>query len=174
MKEQPSAFGWSSVFRHYTFKCFIHDSAIPIIFATIICLLAYMAKADSLVILAKVLDLSINIVPAIIGLILAAYTILLSFFVSKIMQDIVATDKGKDFLQSLNSGFAFCLLMSAISILAAIVISCIKECNIAVNYANVCNYTAIWIVSYLMLFTVVILFGIIIDIFNSGQTAIVK
>lgn len=174
MKKQLSVFGWSCVFRYYKPKDFIFDSIVPIVFATILCLLGYNQNLDPLVILAKVLDLSISIVPAIIGLILAAYTILLSFFVSNIMQDIVASDKGKAFLQGLNSGFASCLMMSTISILAAIIISCIKELNIVVNFAGVYNYAAIWIVTYLMLFSVVILFGIIIDIFNSGQTVIAK
>lgn len=174
MNKQSSIFGWSCVFRYYTPKEFIIDSIFPIVFATILCLLGYNMKLDSLDILAKVLDLSISIVPAIIGLILASYTILLSFFVSNIMQDIVATEEGKTFLQSLNSGFASCLLMSTISILAAIIVSCIKELNIAVSFASVCNYVAIWMVTYLMCFSVTILFGIIIDIFNSGQTVIVK
>ena len=55
-----------------------------------------------------------------------------------------------------------------------VIISSIVNIEIEIREPNCVNYPIYFLVCYLLIFSIVILFGIIIDIFNSGQTTLLE
>jgi len=53
-----------------------------------------------------------------------------------------------------------------------IIISSVANMEIAIKGPNAVNYPVYFLVCYLLVYSVSILIGIVIDIFNSGQTTL--
>lgn len=170
MKKTSSIFGWKAVLREYGWNSFIKDSILPVIVAFGLCVLVYVENSDMFVQIKHLVKVCISIVPTMVALILTAYTIMLTFFIGGKFASIKKSEKGKQLIQSLNSSFAACLFMSIISIIVMIIISSIANMGIAVEKPDYINYVIYFVVCYLLVFSVSILVGIVIDIFNSGQT----
>lgn len=172
MNNNQPIFGWSAVWASYGWKSFLKDSAIP---TTVSLFLCYLIKANDANIydqLKNLLNLGISIVPAMVALILAAYTIILSFIMGDKVSEIRQTVAGKKLIQNLNSSFASCLFVSTISIIALIIVSCICNMKIEITQPEYVNYPVFFFVCYLLIYSVSILIGVVIDIFNSGQTTL--
>lgn len=172
MSKPTSFFGWKSVFRNYGWKNFFVDSILPVLISILLSIVMYWKDADIFMQLKHLVEVGISIVPAMVALILTAYTIILIFIVGDKLVSIKKTEKGRKLIQDLNSSFAACLLVSIISIIAMIVVSSIANMGITIKYPNIVNYPVCFFVSYLLVYSVSILIGIVIDIFNSGQTTL--
>ena len=172
MDKPNSIFGWSSVLHNYGWKGILSDSLLPIIISIVLCVLMYWKNVDIFMQLKHLVGVGISIVPAMVALILTAYTIMLSFIVGDKFSSIKKTREGKKLIQDLNSSFAACLFISTISIIAMIIVSGIANMGIPVKHSNFVNYFTYFSVCYLLVYSVSILIGIVIDIFNSGQTAL--
>lgn len=94
------------------------------------------------------------------------------FIIGDKFASIKKTKEGRQLIQDLNSSFAACLFVSTISIIAMIIISSIANMGIAIEEPNTVNYPVYFLVCYLLVYSVSILIGIVIDIFNSGQTTL--
>lgn len=97
---------------------------------------------------------------------------MLTFIVGDKFASIKKTEEGKKLIQDLNSSFSACLFVSTISIIAMIIVSSIANLGITIKYPNIINYPVYFFVCYLLVYFVSILIGIVIDIFNSGQTTL--
>lgn len=122
----------------------------------------------------KILDLGISIIPSMVALIVAAYTIMLSFILSDKVTSIKNKEGGADFIQSINSGFAFCLLISILTIIMMVLAKgiCNMQVEVESTLADIINYVVYFLFSFLLVYSVFILIGIVIDIYNSGQTSL--
>lgn len=122
----------------------------------------------------SVLDLGISIIPSMVALIVAAYTIMLSFILSDKVTSIKNKEGGADFIQSINSGFAFCLLISILTIIMMVLAKgiCNMQVEVESTLADIINYVVYFLFSFLLGYSVFILIGIVIDIYNSGQTSL--
>lgn len=172
MAKPNSIFGWKNVLYNYGYKGILLDSILPVVISSLLCIIMYWKNADIFLQLKHLVDVGISIVPAMVALILTAYTIMLTFIIGDKFTSIKKTDAGKKLIQDLNSSFAACLFVSTISIIAMIIISSIANMNIEVKESNIVNYPVYFFVCYLLIYSVSILIGIVIDIFNSGQTSI--
>ena len=172
MKTQSSIFGWKAAFKNYGLNSFWKDSILPLIVAFTLSILMYRTNADVLFQLKVLVDIGISIVPAMVALILTAYTIMLTFITGDKFSSIKHTDGGKRLIEDLNSSFAACLFVSTISIIMLIVVSSIANLGIQIENPNIVNYPIYISVCYLLVFSVSILIGIVVDIFNCGQTTI--
>lgn len=103
---------------------------------------------------------------------IAAYALVLSFITSNCVQQVKNTSNGKKLINSLNSGFAICLLFSILSIFMTIVILCIKTLGLESVHADYFNIIGIFLVSYLLFLSISVILGVIIDLYNSGQTSL--
>lgn len=174
MKNATSIFGWKAILQNYGWRCFWLDSIIPVIISFVLCGLMYVDKVDIFLQLKHLVGVGISIVPAMIALILTAYTILLTFIISDRFTAIKKMKEGKKLIQDLNSSFAACLLVATISIIVMIIISNIANMEIEISKPDLVNYSAYFFVCYLLVYSVSILLGIVIDIFNCGQTSILE
>ena len=170
MNKNVSEFGWKSLFSHYGFSGLMKDSWLPIIIATSICIGTCLSNKDSLEILKTITQLANEVVPAMIGLVLAAYAVLLTFFTSESFKKATETQKGKNFIKGINAGFAACLFFLALSVLVSIVIAVCIKWEYTSEYADYFNLCALFGLSFLLSYAITSIFGIIIDIYNSGQT----
>ena len=147
--------------RNYGWTSFWLDSILPLIVSLGLCTLMYVKDADILLQLRHLVGVGISIVPAMVALILTAYTIMLTFIIGDKFASIKKTEEGRQLIQDLNSSFAACLFVSTISIM-----------GIVIEKPNTVNYPVYFLVCYLLVYSVSILIGIVIDIFNSGQTTL--
>lgn len=174
MFKRTSIFGWKSVLYNYSWKGILLDSIFPIIISIFLCLVIFLTNTDVYVQLIYILSIGISIVPAMVALILTAYTIMLSFIIGDKFVSIRKTKEGKELIEGLNSSFAACLFVSTISIITMIIASSIANMDIAIENPNRINYIVFFFICYLLLYSISILIGIVIDIFNSGQTVLLE
>lgn len=167
-------FGWKAMLKNYGWSSFLKDSIAPLTISFILCLLMYIKDADIFKQLRHLIGVGITIIPTILALIVTAYTIILTFIIGGKFTSIKETEKGKELIEDLNSSFALCLIISTISIVVMVIISSIVNIEIEIGEPNCVNYPIYFLVCYLLIFSIVILFGIIIDIFNSGQTTLLE
>lgn len=172
MRNSHAIFGWKAIMKNYSWASFWQDSILPLIVSFVLCTLMYIRDANILVQLRHLVDVGISIVPAMVALILTAYTIMLTFIIGDKFTSIKKTEEGKQLILDLNSSFAACLLVSTISIIVMIIVSCIANMGIEIEEPNAMNYSVYFFVCYLLVYSVSILLGIVIDIFNSGQTTL--
>lgn len=173
MKKQISVFGLKAVLRNYGWKNFGQDSILPLIVSLGLCTLIHVKYADILLQLKHLVGVGISIIPIIIALIMIVYAIFVNFISnSNIFVSIKKTEEGRQLIQDLNSSFAACLFVSTISIIVMIIISSIANMGIVIEKPNTVNYPIYFLVCYLLVYSVSILIGIVIDIFNSGQTTL--
>ena len=172
MRKSLSIFGWKAILRNYGWTSFWLDSILPLIVSLGLCILMYVKDADILLQLKHLVEVGISIVPAMVALILTAYTIMLTFIIGDKFASIKKTEEGRQLIQDLNSSFAACSSVPTISMIAMIIISSIANMGIAIEEPNTVNYPVYLLVCYLLVYSVSILIGIVIDIFNSGQTTL--
>ncbi len=172
--KRKSLFGWSNVFHNYSLLDFAKDAWMPFLIALVLLAVAMLNHKDMYVQVEKILDLGISIIPSMVALIVAAYTIMLSFILSDKVTSIKNKEGGADFIQSINSGFAFCLLISILTIIMMVLAKgiCNMQVEVEPTLANIINYVVYFLFSFLLVYSVFILIGIVIDIYNSGQTSL--
>lgn len=172
--KRKSLFGWSNVFYNYRLQDFVEDAWMPFLITLVLLAVAMLNHTDMYVQVEKILDLGISIIPSMVALIVAAYTIMLSFILSDKVVSIKNKEGGADFIQSINSGFAFCLLISILTIIMMVLAKgiCNMQVEVEPTLAVIINNVVYFLFSFLLLYSVFILIGIVIDIYNSGQTAL--
>ena len=172
--KRKSLFGWSNVFYNYSLLDFAKDAWMPFLIALVLLVIAILNHTDMYVQVERMLDLGISIIPSMVALIVAAYTIMLSFILSDKVSSIKNKEGGADFIQSINSGFAFCLLISILTIIMMALAKgiCNMEVEVEPTLAVIINNVVYFLFSFLLVYLVFILIGIVIDIYNSGQTAL--
>ena len=168
--------GFGSIVKTYGWKNFFMDSIVPIIIAFIVVIVAIIYCYDSHVLFDKVVALCISILPSYLGLLVAAYTILLTLLTTEVgakLKDIVDDENGysgKDLVRTLNSDFAACVLIAGFSLFLSFIFSVISSLSIVFSYADIINYLGIFLMTFLLLFSLTILVGLIEDLYNIGQT----
>ena len=169
-----SIFGWKSAFSNYGWKGFLIDSILPFIISSILCVTIYLKDIDVFLQLKHLVEIGVDIVPAMVALILAAYTIMLTFILGEKFSSIKSSKAGKDLIRGLNASFAVCLLISTITIMMLVVVSCIAHINIKSSNSNAINYFVLFVLCFLFIYSIAILIGITIDVFNCGQTTLIN
>ena len=115
MVENKSLFGWNAVFSHYSWKDFIQDGAIPFVLSVMLCISTLFSEKCIYELLKTILDVGLSVAPVMVTLIVAAYTIILSFLMSDKFAQVKNAEVGKDFMRSLNSSFAMALFFTLLN-----------------------------------------------------------
>ncbi len=165
-------FGWKRAIANYSFTEFCKDSIIPTLITLSLVIIGLHSDTDFLQLLGLLLDIGLAVIPAMVALILAAYTLILTVFLGSTFEKVKKEKDGKELIAAINASFAMSLLFSTLTLIAIIVVSLIKEMVIYNLCANIVNILVFSIICYLSLFSLYIIFGIVIDIYNSGQTTL--
>lgn len=119
---------WKAAFKAYTFKQFCKDSIIPLILVIAFTVMACCQKAQTLPeVIAEVCDIMIAILPAFISILIAAFAIWISFFLSNTIDFIKKSDEGKVLLNELNASFLIEISFSIMGMLFTLSVSLITR-----------------------------------------------
>lgn len=168
--------GFWSIVKTYGWNNFFKDSLVPTILALVVIIVAIAYCNDSYALFDKVVALCISVLPSYLGLLVAAYTILLALLTTeaiaklKKIDDNVSGCNGKDLIRTLNSDFAICILIAGFALFLSSFFSIISSLNIVFVYADVVNYSCIFLMAYLLTYALTVLVGLIEDLYNIGQT----
>lgn len=168
--------GLSGMVRNYGWKDFIKDSLVPAIIALFVFLVANIYCDDSHALFDKVVALCISILPSYLGLLVAAYTILLTLLTTEAiakLKQIVDKENGysgTELIRILNSDFATCILIVGFALFLSFLFSVISSLNIIFSYADVANYVGVSLMVYLLVYSLIRLVDLIEDLYNIGQS----
>lgn len=168
--------GLKGIIKTYGWRDFFKDSVVPLVLALIVLIAAIICCDDSHELFDKVISLCVSILPSYLGLLVAAYTILLTLSTTDAgtkLKKIVNENNGltgKFLIRKLNSGFAACVLIGGLALFLSFLFSVISSLNIVITYADAVNYIGVFLSVYLLAFSLTTLVGIIEDLFNLGQT----
>ena len=90
---------WKAAFKAYSLKQFVKDSIIPFVLAITFLVLSFIRRDLSLAsIIVKVADMMIVLLPVFISILIAAFAIWISFFLSNTIDFIKKSKDGKELL----------------------------------------------------------------------------
>lgn len=165
-----------SIAKNYGWKNFAMDSIVPIILVLLVVVTATIFCDDSRALFDKIVALGISILPSYLGLLVAAYTILLTLLTTptveklKQIEDAGHNINGKELIRMLNSAFAACILITGFALFLSFLFSVISSLNMVSSYADAVNYSGIGLMVFLLAFSLGRLADLIEDLYNIGQT----
>jgi len=142
---------WKAAFKAYSLKQFVKDSIIPFVLAITFLVLSFIRRDLSLAsIIVKVADMMIVLLPVFISILIAAFAIWISFFLSNTIDFIKKSKDGKELLNELNASFLIEISFSIIGMLFTISVLIIAGMGFFIDehYALMVNT----IVLFLLLF----------------------
>lgn len=167
-------FGLRGIINNYTKKDFLCDIWIPFLLSIIVCTIVYFFGCDTYNTLKSLVSISLSIIPSMVALILAAYTLVLTFFAGDLIIKIPNNKRNeiKKLINELNACFAVFLLVLVFSLVIFVVVHFIIGFEITCDKAQLVNYFTIFFLCLLLFYSLVIIWGIIIDLYNIGQTTL--
>lgn len=136
-------FGKFGIAKTYGWCDFFKDAIFPFVFSLVSCIVVACSCDEYKIIVDKVASLSVAILPSYIGLLVAAYTILLSMMTTDTAKKLseIETKKlnGKDLLRKMNSDFAVCVYLAGTCLFLGFAISMFYPLNIEMACADAIN-----------------------------------
>lgn len=168
-KNKTKRFGWPSAFKYYSTRDIIKDFRIPGLISLLIMLVIACRDCDLVVIIGRISEMGLSVVPAMVALILAAYTILISMYWAPICDKLKSDEEtGLPLLKGLNASFAITIRYATIGIVFLFSVFCIGEIQVSApeNVLIACNLLIIWCVVFFVIFPIYMLIDIAINIYN--------
>lgn len=167
-------FGWKAVRQSYSFCDLAKDSLFPVILSLIITYIRYNDNSDMLDALHKIVAVGLTVVPVMLTLLLAGYTILMTMYWSPICEKMKSSEHGIVLLKGLNASFAVAIRVIAIGVLYLFIVN-----SVDIIYCRIPTYVCEWINSiyyflafYFISFSICILKDIVINIYNIASFSI--
>jgi hypothetical protein len=172
-KDSDQIFGWKSVFVNYKISDILKDCKYPICIAAFLTIIIVVHSSNFFISLAKIVSISLSILPNIIALLLAGYAIILTLWWSEYGKNIRKYPKGIELLQNINSSYAATILFMAIALLFSFVLDIIISLEISVvkTTSKWINGITIFLISTLLIYSIWLLKDITINIYNLGQAS---
>lgn len=167
-------FGWRSVFKTYTARYIAIDSLVPVFLSILMLISNFVSDIPIYHSLGVVIDLAISIIPTIVSLVLAAYAILLSIYCSDILNDLKSDNEGMSLLSGLNSAFVVCMIVMFAGIFFSIIFKYIYSLKIQFIYSDYVNTVAIFLLLYLLFFSIWSMKDIVINIYNLSKATLLS
>jgi hypothetical protein len=167
--------GWKTVRHIYLSdkKNIYRSLKWPLFLSLVPTLVGILSDGNSSVLLESIINITISICPAILGFTLSGYALIIGLSNSKYIDGLLEyKQKGKSMFQSVNTVFAVVLFFSFFTTILAIVIKVIFECQIIINSTitvDILNWSVVFIILFLLIYTVNSIKDIVINIFNFGQ-----
>lgn len=160
--------------KNYGWKQFRKDCLLPFVIAIGLCVLMYSFDAEIMFQLQYIISIGFSTLPILFVAALISYVFTLALCHSYV-RDRSDNDKNinTNFIKTLNSGFAF----YSLSLLATIAIMIVFLCLVNIGFMfweNIgIQYTAYWLVAFSFAFSIYAIWGIVLTLFNIGQTYII-
>ncbi|WP_321517444.1 hypothetical protein [uncultured Bacteroides sp.] len=171
MVKEKKDFGWPAALRDYSWSSIVEDSIIPLIFSIILLVIMLWLKIDLYKALSSIVNLSLQIVPIMLSLLLAGYAILLTLYATNFMKEI--KNMGGTYLfTQINASFAIAIFVMVIGVFVNVTSSFIISLNIkSPSYINedVINGSLFIIIMFLLVFSIRIIKDVTVNIYNLGK-----
>ena len=168
-KKKNKRFGWPSAFKYYSIRDIIKDIRIPSLMSFVIMLIVACRGCDLVEVIGRISEMGLSVVPAMVALILAAYTILISMYWAPICDKLKSDEEtGLPLLKGLNASFAITIRFATIGIVFLFAVFCIGEIQVSApeNVLMICNLLIIMVLIFFVLFPIYMLIDIAINIYN--------
>lgn len=143
---------WKAAFKAYSLKQFGKDSIIPLVLTIAFLVLSFVQKELLLAsIIVKVCDMMIVLLPVFISILIAAFAIWISFFLSNTIDFIKESEEGEGLLNELNASFLIEISFSIIGMLFTISVLLIAGMGFTIdeNYATIVNTIVLFILLFI-------------------------
>lgn len=143
---------WKAAFKAYSLKQFWKDSIIPLVLTIAFLLLSFVQKELPFVsIIVKVCDLMIVLLPVFISILIAAFAIWISFFLSNTIDFIKGSEDGKRLLNELNASFLIEICFSIIGMQFTIFVLLIAGMGFSIDgiFATIVNTTVLFLLLFI-------------------------
>lgn len=133
---------WKAAIKAYSLKQFGKDSIIPLVLTIAILVLSFAQKKLPLAsIIVKVCDMMIVLLPVFISILIAAFAIWISFFLSNAIDFIKESEDGSGLLNELNASFLIEISFSIIGMLFTIFVLLIAGMDFSIDgiHATIVN-----------------------------------
>lgn len=148
----------------------------PIIFSLLLTLYFALIKHDFYELAISLIDQILTIIPNLLGFLLGGYALLIGFGNHKLLKESTKPDR-KGFIsyyQTFSSIFAFGLLGLILTLTTAWIFSLISKANspifIPTDIITFLNALAFFVLSFLLAYSLTLLYDITINIFNLSQS----
>jgi hypothetical protein len=150
---------------------------ISILFSAVILIVSFFDNFSKIEIIKFIANQAIDIFPNILGFNLGGYILLISLNVKDILTELTEPDDSKgenfSFYQKMSSVFAFSILLQISLLIVSMIFTLIIEFaqNIFINdlLSNVLNSIALFLLSFLLSYSTLLIFQIVLNVFNFGQ-----
>ena len=170
--------GIKGIFSIFSIKRLIKETSflVSLCLAIIFSIVAFIFCNDKMLdIIEKIIDLIIAIVPAILGLSLAGFAIVISQINTETLERTADIQKKNEnsLYQKTNAAVSIMCLTQLTALIIAVILTLIMQISkkILVSYfiAKIVNIILIFLLTFICLYALFSVFDIIYTIFNSGQ-----
>lgn len=167
-------FGWPAVRQSYNFCDLVNDSWFPLLLSLIITFIRRNENSDMLDALHKIAGLGLTVVPVMLTLLLAAYTILMTMYWNPICEKMKSSERGIKLLKGLNASFAVAIRVIALGVLYLFIVNSVDTIYIqmSTSICEVINSIYYCMALYFIFFSICILKDIVINIYNIASFSI--
>lgn len=167
MSNNPqSEFGLSAILKNYSIRVLIQDLAWPTLISIIPSILFYRSSGiDKYLILIDILKIGLTILPVFITLILTSYAVMVAYIIPSM--DFGAKYKQNP-IDSINRSMAAALILSIICSAIIFGLYIFTIIGLSSSYADALNSLGFFLSIIALLLPIVLLYNIVIDLFNTG------
>lgn len=127
-KDNKYELSWKAVFDAYSIKDLLWDSKYPLIIASF---LLYITPSEMelnrIETIRDVCNIMLMILPPLLSILIASFSIWISFFLSRIFGQLDKNEMGKEVLNGLNASFLISIILLLLGVLLSIIVNiCIK------------------------------------------------
>jgi uncharacterized membrane protein len=167
MNEERKLFGWKGVFSNYTVSDILKDCIWPAVCTAVVIIILHISPdVNNRLVLEKVISSSITVLPCILSLLIASYSIFLSTFQTGLGKNTMKNEKGKKIYKNLNASFAGTIFAIIVTLFVNLILNAVKDAfeidalfTILVSILLVMLFYSIWILK-----------DITINIYSLGYT----
>lgn len=169
--------GWDIVWRIYSKENLCKSIWLPAILTVVSFFVCFFSGKDSLVFLEYVSSTILSVGPNMLGFTLSGYALMMGFSNSDFIKGLINfKEDGKEYslFQSLNSVFAVVLGMMFLTTLVGAFASVVLKANLPMpamllSITSLYNWSCLFVLLFLMFYTINAIKDIVINIFNFGQ-----
>lgn len=167
--------GWKRVFANYSYSNFKKSLWKPSLAIGCVIVFTLYSDFDTLDLIQILSNLINNSMPSLIGFVLTGYAIIIGLSNSELIEKTMEDSKEVTLFQRINSTFAIVLCFMIISYILGILTEIILRMNITIpldgKHVNCLNCIWLYLLGYLLFYTIFSLFDIVINVFNLGEFA---
>jgi hypothetical protein len=162
--------GWKGVFSNYTVFLILQDCMWPVVCAAmVIIILCISPDVNNRLVFEKVISSSITVLPCILSLLIASYSIFLSTFQSRLGKNTIKHEAGKKIYKSLNASFAGTIFFIIVTLFINLILNAVKDAF----KIDVLFTVLVFILLVMLFYSIWILKAITINIYNLGHISLV-